>query len=224
MESVSLMQSLSRLKPGKHLCYLYDRDEDHRSFITAYLRLGLERNEKVLYVADARPTDAVFDYLRNDGLQIEPYIARGQLTVLSSHEVYMNDGIFDPDKMIALAEASTDQALAEGYSALRATGEMSWALKGVSGSERLIEYESKLNEHFPESECLAVCQYDRRLFEPQLLLNVLATHPGVALGTGVYDNSYYTPPSEFPADYRLPLHSDYRVTNLLEGKWTEELY
>ncbi|MFC2077035.1 MEDS domain-containing protein [candidate division KSB1 bacterium] len=223
MESADLMQSLSQLKPGKHLCFLYDRDEDHRSFSTAYMRLGLERGEKVLYITDARPADAIFDYLRNDGLEIEPYIHSGQLTVLSSHDVYMKDGVFDPDKMIAQVEAATDQALAEGYSALRATGEMSWALTGMSGSERLIEYESKLNDYFPESKCLAVCQYDRRLFKPELLLNVLSTHPGVIVGSGVYENSFYMPPSEIPSDYSSPLYFDYRTTNLSDGRWAEEL-
>ncbi|MFQ5976288.1 MAG: MEDS domain-containing protein, partial [Candidatus Hydrothermarchaeales archaeon] len=42
---------------------------------------------------------------------------------------YMRGGIFDSDKMIALLQASTKRAIDEGYTALRATGEMSWALR-----------------------------------------------------------------------------------------------
>ena len=99
---------------------------------------------------------------------------------------------------------------------------MSWALKGMSGSERLIEYESKLNDFFPESKCLALCQYDRRLFKPEMLLDVLATHPAVVVDTDVYQNAYYTPPSEFPADYHLPLPLDYSLTG--GGASVEELF
>jgi hypothetical protein len=51
--------------------------------------------------------------------------------------------------MIALLESETEQALADGYAALRVTGEMGWALRGLPGSERLIEYEAKLNRFFP---------------------------------------------------------------------------
>lgn len=74
---------------------------------------------------------------------------------------------------------------------------MSWALRGLPGSEWLIEYESKLNRFFPRSKCLAICQYDSRKFEPSMLLNVLATHPVAVIGTELFDNFYYVPPDEF---------------------------
>jgi len=46
--------------------------------------------------------------------------------------------------MIALLRSQTERALAEGYAALRVTGEMSWASRDLPGSERLIDYEAKL--------------------------------------------------------------------------------
>jgi PAS domain S-box-containing protein len=48
----------------------------------------------------------------------------------------------------------------------------------------------------PGSPCLALCQYDRRRFEPDILLEVLHTHPIVVNGTDVYENSYYLPPEK----------------------------
>ena len=68
----------------------------------------------------------------------------------------MLEGVFDPDGMICLLEKETRRALDEGYSALRLTGEMSWALQGLPGSERLMEYESKLNTFFSGNKCLAI--------------------------------------------------------------------
>ncbi|NIR16924.1 MAG: histidine kinase, partial [Desulfobacterales bacterium] len=64
---------------------------------------------------------------------------------------------------------------AQGYNGLRVTGDMSWALKAPPGSERLIKYEAKLNEFFPGSKCIGICQYDKRLFPPALLMDVLYT-------------------------------------------------
>ncbi len=190
------LQSTTDLEPGNHLCSLYETEEERRALLTPFLCQGLERGEKVLYIVDAHSAEVVLDYLRDDGLEVEPYLASGQLSILTVDDAYMREGVFDPDGMIALLRAETEQALAEGYSALRLTGEMTWTLRGLPGSERLIEYEAKLNEFLPGSKCLAICQYDRRRFDPAVLLDVLCTHPIAVVGTAVYDNSYYVPPVE----------------------------
>jgi len=188
--------TIGDVKPGHHVCCIYETEEEHRAVVVPFLRQGLERGEKVLYIVDARDVGTILDYLWEDGLDPEPYLERGQLSVLSAQDAYLKDGVFDPDAMIALLRAETDQALVEGYAALRVTGEMSWALRGLPGSERLIEYEAKLNHFFPGSKCLAICQYDRRAFSASLLLDVLATHPIAVVGTSVHDNLYYVPAAD----------------------------
>jgi|GEM_PF-5560730 len=182
------------LKPGDHLCCLYETEQEHRAVLTAFLRQGLERGEKVIYVVDAHPAEAILGYLGGGG-DVEPYLGSGQLTILTSDDAYMRRGGFDPQATIAFLRAETEQALARGYPALRVTGEMTWALRGLPGSGRLIEYEARLNEFFPDSNCLAICQYDRRRFAPEVLLDVLRTHPAAVVGAQVYDNLYYLPPA-----------------------------
>jgi PAS domain S-box-containing protein len=196
-------RTLSGLRPGHHLCCLYETEEEHRALLTPYLRRGLEGGEKVVYIADAHTREAVQEYLIDDGLDPKAYLQSGQLVLGTPRETYLRDGPFDPDRMIAFLRAATEQAAAEGYRALRVTGEMTWALGGAAGSDRLIEYESKLNDFFPDSQCVAICQYDRRRFSPAALLDVIAVHPIVVVGTEFYDNFYYMPPTEF-LDRDLP--------------------
>jgi PAS domain S-box-containing protein len=76
-------------------------------------------------------------------------------------------------------------------------GEMSWALgvDGHAGPAKLVEYEALLNEFFPGSASLAVCQYDRRRFAPEMVEDVLRTHPIAVLGDQVCPNLYYEPPA-----------------------------
>jgi len=192
-----ILRNITDLRPGDHLCCLYETEEEHRALLTPYLRQGLELGEKVLYIVDAYTAETVLDYLRYDGVEVKPYLDSGQLNILTAKDAYMRDGIFNPDGMIELLRNETERALAEGYSALRVTGEMTWALRGLPGSERLIEYEAKLNIFFPGSKCLALCQYDRRRFNPDMILDVLATHPIAVVGTVIYDNLYYMPVAEF---------------------------
>ena len=54
---------------------------------------------------------------------------------------------------------------------------MTWALKGIPGSERILEYEALLGTivaGFPHS---GMCQYDARRFDGATLLNVLKSTP-----------------------------------------------
>lgn len=73
----SLLTEISKLKPGDHLCCIYETEEEHRALLTPYLRQGLERNEKVVYIVDARTAETVLGYLREDGLDPQPYLEGG---------------------------------------------------------------------------------------------------------------------------------------------------
>jgi len=214
MEKGYILYKIEDLKAGDHLCCLYETEEEHKALITPFLRKGLENNEKIVYIVDKHTSKTVLDYLREDGIVVEPYLERGQLVILTVSESYMKEGVFDPDGMINLLKNETDKALDEGYNALRVTGEMTWALRGLLGSERLIEYESKLNEFFPTSKCLAICQYDMRHFDPEILLNILETHPIVVIGTKIYDNFYYIPTDEFLGG---------KIPETTLNHWTENL-
>jgi signal transduction histidine kinase len=185
------------------------------------MRQGLERYEKIAYIIDAHAAEQILTYLSEDGVEVSHFLQTGQLSILSSGQSYMQEGVFDPQRMIELLQAETERAVEEGYQALRVTGEMSWALKGLPGSEHLIEYEAKLNSFFPGSRCLALCQYDRRRFASNVLLDVLATHPLAVIGTEVYDNFYYIPPQEFLGANSATVQLKSWLENLKERKRSE---
>jgi DNA-binding CsgD family transcriptional regulator len=195
MSNARPVRTISDLRPGDHACCFYETAEKHRAVLTPFLRQGLDRGEKVVYILDISTVEAVLAYLRGDGLDVEPYLDRGQMVFLTRDETYQQEGVFDPDTMIPLLQAQTDQALAEGYPALRITGEMGWTLRGLPGSERLIEYEAKLNGFFPGAKCIGLCQYDWRAFGPQLIMDVLSTHAVAVVNAIVYDNYYYVSPA-----------------------------
>lgn len=190
------LYEITELKPGDHLCCIYRNDKEHRAVITPFIVAGLQRNEKVFYITDERTAKKIINYFADQALNINSYIEKGQFLILTAHDAYLKDDVFDPAKMIELLKKETRDALKSGYSALRVTGEMTWALRGHPGSERLIEYETKLNEFFPKYKSLAVCQYDMRRFKADILLDVLRTHPLAIIGTEVYSNFYYIPPHE----------------------------
>jgi hypothetical protein len=199
-----ILPSVARMQPGDHYCGIYRTDEDQRAFVIDYIREGVRKHEKMLYIVNVQTAEHLKRTLAQAGIDVEGLVQAGQLVILTAKEAYLKEGEFAPDKMIALLGEETDKALAEGYSALRATGEMTWALAGDPGSERLVEYESRLNNFFPRSKCYAVCQYDRRKFDPDMLLDILHTHPKVLFGREGYDNGdmYFVPDEAFSSGDR----------------------
>ncbi|MBN2240174.1 MAG: MEDS domain-containing protein, partial [Dehalococcoidales bacterium] len=177
-EFTNLAEELEALKPHDHLCLIYESKEEWRDAVVPFLVTGLRQSEKCLYVVDSSTIDDIRRYLSEEGIDVAAVEETGQLVILQETETYTKDGSFDPDKMIALLITETDNAIAEGYQALRVTGEMTWVLRGHPGSEKLLEYEAKLNRDlFRYYPCLAICQYDRWKFDPEIIKGVIMTHP-----------------------------------------------
>jgi len=138
-------------RPGNHLCFLYETDEEHRAVMSSFLQQGLEYGEKVLYLLDQRAPETILKYLKDEGLDLEPYLRRGQLVFLNARETYLDQGKFEPEALINFWLRELEKSVAEEFKGLRVTGEMTWALQPAPGVDRLIEYEIRLNE-FPQIE------------------------------------------------------------------------
>jgi PAS domain S-box-containing protein len=140
--------------------------------------------------------EAVIETMKDFGIDATLTVESGQLTVATKRDSYLKEGYFDPKLMIEFLVSEVQKAKAEGYTALRVTGEMTWALGDDSGVERLIEYEYLLNDFFPENECLAICQYNRKRFSPEIIIDVIRTHPIVIYRDAVVHNYFFEPTDE----------------------------
>jgi len=204
----SLREAIQSLEPHEHLCLIYESHEEWVNTVIPFIVTGIRKKEKCIYVVDNHTAKVVRDYLKKEVTDIEEAEGKGQLSIVHEHETYTKEGSFDPDRMITLLIRETEKAISQGYPALRVTGEMTWVLKGHIGSERLIEYEAKLNRDlFPHYPCLAICQYDRFRFDPEIIKGVVLTHPILIRGDTVYKNFFYIPPEELelPPSNRTPL-------------------
>ncbi len=213
---------LSNLQIGDHLCCLYETEEEYRAILIPFIRQGLLRGERVLYIVDARTAEMITGYLEADGFDTAALQAQGQLRIETSDHTYTQEGVFSPQRMIDLLASETQHALDNGYPALRITGEMTWALRGLPGSERWIEYEALLNNFIETHACIGLCQYDRRRFAPAVLLQVLYTHPLAVIGTTYYENFYYIPPEEFLGPEPERAHLEHWIANLAQYKRNQE--
>ena len=107
---------LSQLRPGHHVCALYETDDEYRALVTPFVRQGLERNEKVVYIANESREQVIAGYLREDGLDPDDCIGRGQLVFLTPRGFYVAGGSFDPDEAIERLRTETcEERLGGGW-------------------------------------------------------------------------------------------------------------
>ncbi|MFA6407751.1 MAG: PAS domain S-box protein [Candidatus Paceibacterota bacterium] len=191
------VNAIEKIGVHDHLCLIYNNKKEQFAAVIPFMRTGLERGEKCVYIVDDNIAKEVIDAMHLGGIDVGAALKKGSLSIISKKDAYLKNGYFDPDEMIAFLKESTDAAKKEGYVALRATGEMTWMLGNEKGNERLLEYEAKLNRFFPKNDALAICQYNHRRFPEEILLGVIQTHPRVVVGNTVCKNFYYIPVEEF---------------------------
>jgi PAS domain S-box-containing protein len=209
-----LLTALGQMAPHNHLCSIYDSSEENLAVAVPFIRIGLDRGEKCVYIADDGTESEVRDAMHAEGIDVERAIATDSLVLEKKESAYLKHGSFDPEWMFTFWADATAKAMSQGFSALRATGETEWVVRGAPGLERWLEYESRMTHVLARHNCFALCQYNRRLFPPELVLDVIRTHPTVIYRGVVSRNMYYVPPDELLGPNQAAREVERLLTNI----------
>lgn len=198
-----LEQALRKLPNSCHLGLLYEEPQQWRAVVVSYLQAGLRQGKKCIYIADGDDAQHIRSCLAESGIDPEAAEVSGRLVVRIYSKIYAADGYFDPDRTISFLVEEARKARGEGYPALCLTGEMSWALRGYRGAEKLMEFESRLNrELLSRYPANLLCQYDRSRFHPEIIKGVILNHPLLVNEGVILHNYFYLPPEDFLSPQR----------------------
>jgi PAS domain S-box-containing protein len=192
-----LHAALEQIGPHDHLCSIYDTKEEQYAVAVPFIKIGLDRGERCIYIADSEAIDDAREALSAGGIDVDGATRSGALILTTKEQTYLRRGSFDPDWMFTFWNEAAVEATADGFPSLRATGETEWVLRGAPGIERWMEYESRLTHMLAGSNCFALCQYNRPKFPPELILDVIRTHPIVIYRGVVCRNFYFVPAEDF---------------------------
>jgi signal transduction histidine kinase len=220
-EKTPLIESLEQLGPHDHFCSIYENPEEHYAVAIPFMRMGLDRGEKCIYIADDGTVGDVREAMKSAGINIDRATESNALVLATKEQAYLKRGSFDPDWMFSFWKEATDSAMSEGFSALRVTGETEWVVRGGRGLERWMEYESRLTHALSENNCSALCQYNRHCFPPQVILDVIRTHPVVIYRGTICRNLYYVPADEFLGTNQPEREVERLLTNIREREDVE---
>jgi hypothetical protein len=186
-----------------HICLIYENEQQRQKIVSEYIAAGIRQGEVVRYFTDQTMPESVRSWLLELGVELSEVEQNGSFGISIAENAYCPDGQFEPQKMIDRAVQRYGIAQKAGYTGSRACGEMSWALKDIPGSDRLLEYEVLLNtitSSFPHN---GMCQYDARLFDGATLFKVLQVHPYIIAQGQIVRNPYYIKPEEFMAEKKI---------------------
>jgi signal transduction histidine kinase len=216
-----LLTALDRAAPHAHLCSIYESAEERFAVAMPFMRIGLERGEKCLYIADSGTEADVRAAMYAEGIDVEGAIAAGSLVLENEKTAYLKQGPFDPKWMFAFWADATAEAMRQGFPALRGTGETEWVVRGAPGLERWMEYESRMTHLLANINCFALCQYNRRVVPPEFILDVIRTHPTFIYRGVICRNLYHVPPDEFLSTNQAGREVERLLTGILEREEIE---
>ncbi len=184
------------LKAGAHVCTFYENDQEHSTVLADLLRDSLNKNERVLYIADSNHPVDIVTLLAKTEMDTKPYLQNDQFMLKKSTELPVRGKDFDSGKLFAFFSKEYEKTKRQRYSNMRIISEMTCVMLGPPGSERLTAYETVIERLIAKGNHIAVCMFDRRRFLPELLCEALKIHPFAIIGTKLYTNFYYIPTEE----------------------------
>lgn len=178
---VELSLECALLRVADHVGVFYRGDAERDAFVVPLVEAVLAADCGLVYVCDGRTPQRVAARLAGAGGEFEDAMARDQVRIVSSQEVYLVGGRFDPDRTVDFYSGEVARSVRNGYPVTCVVGEMSWSLRGCPGTERLLEYEALYAEEFGAAPAITLCLYDLEQTRGEQLFDLLRLHGRVVL-------------------------------------------
>ena len=200
---------------GDHVYTLFASPQEQLQAAVEYIQGGLARGERCLYVCCEHELDEFRAALRQARIDVDLEEKRGALVLLTKRDGHLKGGSFDPDRMLEMLDQAVKEALQAGFAGLCAAGDMNWLLDNAPGSEKLAEYEARLNLFYEKNHALGLCLYNLGSMPPEALDDCLATHPYVRVeGPILLSNPFYELPEKAMRRIADPRHAMKKVQQI----------
>jgi C4-dicarboxylate-specific signal transduction histidine kinase len=172
---------------GTHFCFFYETKADLIDTLVAYCKAGLESQEFCLWVVAAPVTEEDAGHALKQAVpDFDRYVGDHSIEIVSAHDWYLQDGMFDLKRVIRGWNEKLAHASARGYAGVRVTGDTAWLEK--KDWKDFVEYEDSLNESIANQRLAVLCTYPLAACGAGEILDVVRTHQfAVAKRRGSWD-------------------------------------
>lgn len=192
----------SQLGEGRHLCAFFRGDDEAHRVLLPFVLEGFASGDKAVHVVRPDQEGPHLERLAAAGIDPAAVRTSGQLEVRHNTETYLNDGGFDPDRMLVAFESMVSANAKSRFPTSRIICHMDWAARDRSHQEHLVEFESRVNEVWRRHDDTVICVYDLAKFGGDMVIDIMRTHPWVLIGDVLQQNPFFVPPEEFLPELR----------------------
>ena len=165
---------------GTHLCQFYESKQDLIDILVPYFAQGLRSNEFCMWITSpplevAEAKQALAKAVPN----LDEYLSRGQIEIISYNNWYLLGGKFDSDRVLQGWVEKEQNAIKRGFEGLRLTGNTFWVERSLWKS--FVDYEEAINNVIGEHKMLALCTYCLGNCSGSDVLDVVRNHVGTLL-------------------------------------------
>jgi hypothetical protein len=151
------IQSLGLIRWGTHIAQICRDKGEMAEVLVPYIERGLADNELCAWVTSEMSVEEARETLTREIPDANKYIDTGQLQFRSCQDWYVSSGRFDIQYAMDNARNKYQEALSNGYSGLRITGNVFWL--DESDWDSFMQYEGLLDDAVQNIKALVVCTY-----------------------------------------------------------------
>jgi hypothetical protein len=192
----------SDLGAQRHICAFFHSAEEEYRVVLPFIKDGFECGQKAFHVVDPQLCDEHRQRLASAGIDVPVAEQSGQFDLRGWNDVYLRDGRFEQDRMLALLPEVLASGRKQGFGLTRMVAHVEWALEKQPGVDDLVEYEARVNYIWPRHQDAVICVYDLTKFGGDIVMDILRTHPMVLIGGIIQENPFFVPPDEFLRELR----------------------
>lgn len=171
--------------PGDHFILVYENAAELFAFAVPFIKDGLARRERCIYVTDDQTPTQVTKALTEGGVDVNREVKRGALMLLNRHEHAIQPP-FGVTRMVERILQRVADASAGGFAGVRFAAELTWAHGAEVRDDLLVEYDSLFDIICAPGTLSFVCMYREDRFSPSTLRDLVRSHAKVVAGDDVY--------------------------------------
>jgi hypothetical protein len=190
------------LREHRHVCAFFNSSEDEYRTLLPFICDGLQCGQRAYHVMPRRYRDEHLQRLVRAGIDVNEVQRTRQLEIAYSEDVYLRDGHFNQDAMLARIQKVLGEGTALGFPLTRLIAHAEMVLEDFHSGIEWVEYEMRLNEVLPSYGDPVICTFDVNMLNGSLALDILRTHPVAIVGGVLIENSFFSTPGEFLREIR----------------------
>ena len=141
-----------------HSCHFYSDRQQLIDALVPFVLAGLQANERCLIIASAPlPARDLVRELRQSWDGVEEALHSGALRVLDFDRWYLDTSGLKSEDLVQVWLREEEQALADGYSGLRVSGNISFLTPETWPA--FMAYEKSVSTNFSNRRIVALCSY-----------------------------------------------------------------